>query len=175
MFWGLVFGGNTYGLGHQTIVLWYLVVHSLVPRPRRPQERKRVWWHSSIFLVVLIQQPCDHCVTICKLVWIRFCIHGAHWASFIWGPHPYMTFTDLTGLQNSQAADSAQPRNRSTVTRPFSSLGGRGLVMVPRQMSFVERSSLSQRVPYQRFHSADTLQIVNMNNLPCMQDWHRIS
>ena len=33
-------------------------------------------------------------------------------------------YCNLIGLPKSKTADLAQPRNRSTVTRPFSSLGG---------------------------------------------------
>ena len=35
-----------------------------------------------------------------------------------------VTFSDFIGLPKNETADSAQPRNRSTVTRPFSSLEG---------------------------------------------------
>ena len=35
-----------------------------------------------------------------------------------------VTFSDFIGLPKNETADSAQPRNRSSVTRPFSSLEG---------------------------------------------------
>ena len=36
----------------------------------------------------------------------------------------YVVFSDLIGLPKTKTAESAKPRNRSTVTRPLSSLEG---------------------------------------------------
>ena len=38
--------------------------------------------------------------------------------------------------------------------------------MVPQQVSFVERSSLSQRVPYQRFHCIYSNEVFSKDHIP---------
>ena len=93
---------------------------SLVPRAHLLM-RKRVWWPLSDFLLVPSQQS-----AISHVTWVAQQKRGWGLGTRLWirrlvdRAHGCMTWRYFIGLFSIKTADSAQPRNCSMVTRPFS-------------------------------------------------------
>ena len=123
-----------------TTEVYYVI--SLVSRPHPPLTRKRVNLVTiERFLgctdsCSILTLNTDYMLAWCKAYFIALCTHSVTWRYFI-------------GLSKIKTVDSAQPRNRSIVTRPFSSWDWEGgfWALDYFVMSYFPASVLSTGIP----------------------------